>query len=213
MWLYILAVILLTLWLVGQIRIGGRLEYSQVGLRVWIRVANFYIRIFPWKKTKLQREKTLKQKETAKTLDGPEKPEKSWREKIGGSWAYIRELVPLALDGVKKFYRAMRVDTLSLHINLGGTDPADLAMTYGRLNGILGGAWNPLVKALHVKNGMAKVQMDFDQPETTVYLNVIASLKLGQAFRMGIWLGREGFRRIRTVQKQNRGTQQQRKAA
>ena len=46
----ILLCVVIVLVLIGQIRVGCKAEYDQDGVQVFVRVAAFYIRVFPLKK-------------------------------------------------------------------------------------------------------------------------------------------------------------------
>lgn len=47
--LKVLAVILLALFLLGLIRVGGGGEYSAQGLTAWLKLGPFQIKVFPLK--------------------------------------------------------------------------------------------------------------------------------------------------------------------
>ena len=195
--LYICLAVLAVLFLVGQIRVGVQVEYQAGGLFAWARLGAFRIPLFPLK------EKPEKKKKNAKKPK-KEKPPKPLNEKVGGALDYARELLPIALEAAGMFYHRLRMDTLELELTVGSDDPADTAMRYGQASAALGSFWYPLTEAFHVKDGHAKVNLDFDAKETVLYAAASLSLKIGQILWLGIYIGvkaLKGFLAVRKKQK------------
>ena len=66
-------------------------------------------------------------------------------------------------------------------------------MLYGEANAALGALWFPLTKAFKVKDGRARVKLDFDAPGITVYGAAALSIKTGTV----VWIGlRAGFKAL-----------------
>ncbi len=194
--LFVLAVVVLALLLVGQIRLGGRAEFNAQGFFLWIRLGRFQIKLLPMKQ---KREKTTPQKPKEPTKKKePKRPKKErppapLTEKLGGALEYAQALLPVGLEAAKGLWRGLRVDVLELELTAGGSDPADAAMLYGRANAALGALWRPLTKAFHVKDGTARVKLDFDAPGTTVYGQAALSIKIGTV----VWIGlRAGWKAL-----------------
>ena len=194
--LFVLAVVVLALLLAGQIRLGGRAEFNAQGFFLWIRLGRFQIKLLPMKQ---KREKTTPQKPKEPTKKKePKRPKKErppapLTEKLGGALEYAQALLPVGLEAAKGLWRGLRVDVLELELTAGGSDPADAAMLYGRANAALGALWRPLTKAFHVKDGTARVKLDFDAPGTTVYGQAALSIKIGTV----VWIGlRAGWKAL-----------------
>lgn len=184
--LYILAAVALVLFLIGQVRVGGRAEFSARGFFLWVRLGLFQIKILPMAP---KEEKPAKPQKPKKKKE-PKRPKKEKEpvplpEKVGGALEYAQELLPVALEAAKGMWRGLRVDTLELELTAGGGDPADAAMLYGQANAALGALWFPLTKAFHVNDGAARVKLDFDAPGTTVYGQAALSIKIGTV----VWIG------------------------
>lgn len=189
--LHILAVVILVLLLIGQVRVGGRAEFNADGFFLWIRLGKFNIKILPVKpreEKEPQKPKKPKEKKEPKK-SGKEKPPTPLSEKIGGAMEYAQALLPVGLEAAKGMWRGLRVDVLELELTAGGSDPADAAMLYGQANAALGALWFPLTKAFHVKDGTARVKLDFDAPGTTVYGTAALSIKIGTAVWVGLRAG------------------------
>lgn len=194
--LFVLAVVVLALLLAGQVRLGGRAEFNAQGFFLWIRLGRFQIKLLPMKQ---KREKTTPQKPKEPTKKKePKRPKKErppapLTEKLGGALEYAQALLPVGLEAAKGLWRGLRVDVLELELTAGGSDPADAAMLYGRANAALGALWRPLTKAFHVKDGTARVKLDFDAPGTTVYGQAALSIKIGTV----VWIGlRAGWKAL-----------------
>ncbi len=189
--LHILAVVILVLLLIGQVRVGGRAEFNADGFFLWIRLGKFNIKILPVKpreEKEPQKPKKPKEKKEPKK-SGKEKPPTPLSEKIGGAMEYAQALLLVGLEAAKGMWRGLRVDVLELELTAGGSDPADAAMLYGQANAALGALWFPLTKAFHVKDGTARVKLDFDAPGTTVYGTAALSIKIGTAVWVGLRAG------------------------
>ncbi len=187
---YILTAVALVLFLIGQVRVGGRAEFNAQGFFLWVRLGLFQIKILPMSPKEEQPVKPRKPKKRKE----PQKPKKEKEpvplpEKIGGALEYAQELLPVVLEAGRGMWRGLRVDTLELELTAGGGDPADAAMLYGQANAALGALWRPLTEAFHVKEGSARVKLDFDAPGTTVYGTAALSVKIGTVTRIGLRAG------------------------
>ena len=65
----ILLCLLIVLLLIGQIRVGCKAAYDHEGVQVWVRVASFYLRVFPLKKK--DKQKPEKKKKARKKKEKP----------------------------------------------------------------------------------------------------------------------------------------------
>ncbi len=194
----VLALVLLALFLLGQLRIGVRGEYTADGLTAWARIGPVRIQLYPLKKDK----KAPKKRKAPKPKKEKAEPEK----KSGGGAKALLKLLPLALEAAGQFRRKLQVDVLYLEVTAGAPDPADAAMIYGRTNAALGAAWQPLNAAFHIKDGRAAVRVAFDREQTTVYGTLAMSIKLGQALWLVLYFGGRallGLLRARKEEKNN----------
>lgn len=191
----VLALVLLVLFLLGQLRIGVRGAYTADGLTAGARIGPVRIQLYPFKKNK-------KAPKAPKPQKGRMEPEK----KSGGGAKPLLKLLPLALEAAEQFRRKLQVDVLYLEVTAGAPDPADAAMIYGRTNAALGAAWQPLNTAFHIKDGRAVVRVAFDREQTTVYGTLAMSIKLGQALWLVLYFGGRvllGLLRARKEEKNN----------
>ena len=163
----VLLCVLIVLFLIGQIRVGCKVAYDQSGAQVFVRLGAFRIRVFPLKK-KNRAEKPKKEKKPKKKKQKKPKEPVPLKEKIGGALGYAQALLPILLGSVKYFGRKLQIDTLHLILTAGSPDPADAASVYGKATAALGALWYPLTDAFDVKDGYARVDLDFESPQMTL---------------------------------------------
>ena len=214
----ILGIVLIVLFLIGQIRVGVAAEYAKEGLTVRARLGLIRIKVFPLKKkeeTNPKKKKSKKKKEkkqkgkqetsasaaagadsdaqqavAADTSENKkEKAEKTFGEKVGGGLDLAKQFVPLALEAAGCFWKKLVMDELELCLTAGGSDPADTALLYGRANAAMAALWEPITNAFHVKDGHAQVRIDFDAPGMTLYGKAALSLKSGQILWLAVYFG------------------------
>ena len=212
--LFILAVVVLILLLIGQVRVGGRAEFSGAGFFLWVRLGSVWLKILPMEPKEKKPHTTQRPKEK-KDLKKPkkEKTPVPLPEKIGGALEYAQALLPVALEAAKGMFRGLRVDNLELELTAGAGDPADAAMLYGQATAALGALWVPLTKAFRVKDGSARVNLDFNAPRMTVYGKAALSIKIGTVVWIGLRAGWKALFGLLAARKRLKRKRQQRKAA
>lgn len=204
----VLIAVLLVLFLIGQIRVGGQAEYGAAGVTVWIKVGRTKIQVVPAK----SKDKPAKQKKV-KNKPQKEKPKQTLLEKAGGALDYANELLPIVLKAAGQFKQKLRADKLILELTVGGTNPADAAMLYGQASATLGAVWYPLTEVFHVKDGRAHITVDFDAEETTLYALLSLSLKLWQLLWLGLYFGLKALLAFLAVRREQKRMEKGRKAA
>lgn len=206
---WIAMLVVLCLILLGQLRLGAGGKYTPSGAEAWARAGPLRIRFYP--KTSKHTPRKTKLRKAAK----PTKPAKSAKGErppagAGGLWEQLQAYLPLILEAAGYFRKKLRIDRLDLCLTVGGGDPGDAALWYGRANALLGAVWLPLNQAFDVAEGRARVQVDFDAASPTLYGEFALSLKLGQLLWMGLFFGWKGI--VTLLQNRNR-QKQHRKAA
>lgn len=181
--LIIIGCILLAVWLISLVRIGGAVEYSEGGLTVRARLGPFSFRVFPLGEKKPKAEK--KKKETKRKPAGEGEPPEPKR---GGDFALVKEILPLAAEAAGRFKRKIRVDRLYLDFTSGGADPAKAAMAFGYANVALGMIWPLLEHNFHIKDRRIRTAVDFQRASPILYLYAVCSLTIGQAAALGVAL-------------------------
>ena len=202
--------ILLALFLIGQLRIGVDGQYGEDGLQVRIRLGAVRLKVYPTNpKPEGQTKPKPKPKPKKKEQPNEKKGKKLTLEDI---LELARQFVPLALEAAGCFWSKLVVDKLDIHIVVGSHDPADAALLYGQLHGALGAVWQPLTQAFHVKDGRGRVEVDFNSSSITLYFHGALSLKLGQILWLGLHFGGKALAKFLKFRKAQKANKQARKA-
>jgi hypothetical protein len=194
--------ILLLLILVGQIRLGGRVEYSQEGVKAWVRVCGISKQLFPKptltrsqeakaaEKKRKKEEKAARKKEAkAKKKEKAPKPEGEPKKKSGGSLELVRQLLPVVIQALGALKRRIRIDRLIVHYVAGGTDAAQVAISYGKLSAGAAGVVALLDNNFKVKRQEVTMDVNFLAESPTIYLDAGLSLTVGQILYLAVRYG------------------------
>ena len=180
-WLLIPAAVVL----LGFVPIGIRLLYDSGGLRLDALIGPVKVHILPGKKKEGGKEKKPKQKnEQKKAVQSKANPSPK-----GGSLTDFLPLVQLVLDFLVEFRRRLRVSCLELNLVLGGGDPCDLAVNYGKACAALGNLWPRLEEFLEIKKRDVKIQCDFEASKTLVTARLDLTISVGRILTMAIYHG------------------------
>lgn len=180
------ALILLILFLLSRLRLGGTAEYSAAGFAAWIRMGGLRLRVFP-RKPKKKRDKPKKpKKEDRKKKDTREK---SAGTKPGGAVSLVLDCLPLVGEAARRLKRKLRIDRLYLDLTVGNDDPADAVDAYGRANAALGILIPFLEQNFDLRDRRIRTAVDFELEKPAIYLNAALSYTLGQLLAFVFWLG------------------------
>lgn len=164
------------IWLIGLgiivslafVPLNLRGEYDGSGARAWLQVGSWKYPLYPRKKSApKQRRKPIASKHVN------ESPAK-------GSSKEFKSIVSILFDVVKDLHRKLHVDMLELKIALGDSDPADLAIKYGRVCGLIGTFLPQLEQVLVIKQRDVDVSCDFFASKTVITSKLYLSLTLGR---------------------------------
>ena len=180
----VLGIILVFLFLLSLIRVGGDLEYGVPGLHIRLRFGRFHFTLYPMKPKKEKPEKKKKQKERSKPAEAPQKP----KEKTN-PWEIIKEFMPVVSDAAGRFKRKVRIDRLDMDLTVAAGDPATAAIAYGAANGFLGMMIPILENNFIIKERRLRTRVDFDSKSPTVWLAAAFSLTIGQGMALSLHIG------------------------
>lgn len=186
--LKVLAVILLALFLLGLIRVGGGGEYSARGFTAWLKLGPFQIKVFPLKKKKEKK----KEKKTAAAKKAQPKPQKPTEEKSkqGSALARVREFLPLICEAAGALKRRIRIDKLYLDYTLPGKeDAAAAAMSFGYSNAAVGMILPLFEQNFDVKERRVRTAVDFNADSPKIYVYTVISARLGQLVSFALRFG------------------------
>ena len=145
--LKVIGIILLIFILIGFLRVGALMQFGDE-LRVQLSVGPFRFTLLPAKEKKETPKKKAKEKkpksegEEAKQKKKPSLPKPTKEE--------LRDLITTALSALKetakRTCKRLRIDPLEILVVFGGTDPADIAQTYGYASAAMWGVMPHLEK-------------------------------------------------------------------
>ena len=205
----VLLCVVIVLFLIAQIRVGCKAEYDQEGVRVFVRAAGFHICVFPVKK-KEKKQKPKKAKKSKKEKKAKEPV--PMKERIGGAVGYVQTLLPVVIKAVGYFFKKLQIDTLYLRLVAGAPDPADAATVYGTAVAVLGALWQPLTQAFDVKDGNARVDLDFESDQMTLSAAAALSIRIGQILWLAVYFGIWALVRFLSERKRQKNEKKLRKA-
>lgn len=199
-WLIALGILLL----LGSIPLGVFVRYDSGGplVRIVAGVLRFTVIPLPKKKKKAPKEK--KEQPPAEGKKAPPKPAEE-PEKKGGSLRDFYPLIQVGMRFLNQFRRKLRVDDLVLKLTLGGDDPCDLALNYGRAWAALGNLVPVLERFFHIHRRNFEVQCDFTAEETLIEVQAKLTMPLGQLAELGIVYGYLFIKELLILKKKRKG--------
>ena len=117
----------------------------------------------------------------------------------GGAWSNLKPYLPVFRNLLLGLRRRLLVRRLEFWVKLGGDDPCDLAIRYGRAWACLGALQPLLDRALRIRRKDVQVDCDFTAEDTEVDLRV--DLVLCPARLLGLLL-RQGPALLRIYEEQ-----------
>lgn len=177
-WLIALGV----LTLIAILPVGVSALYNENGPRILIIAGPARISVFPAKKKEKKDKETKTQKKATKNPT----PKKTTPKKKGGSISEFLPLVDVVLDFVAAFGRKLRVNHLELKLILGGGDPGDLALNYGKGWAALANLMPLLDKAFVIQKRDLEVECDFLADKTTIIARLDLSITIGRLLSLAV---------------------------
>lgn len=197
----IAGVLLLLLWLLSRVRLGVGASRTREGEnRAWVRVGPKRVTLWPRPEKKPGPAKEKKPKAQKEKKPKKEKPPRRplTREQIA---ALVQRLLALALEAGGMFRRKLCIDVLELDLVVGEPDPADAALHYGKASAALGALWGPLTSAFQVKDGRARVDVDFQRERWELWGRFQMTLTVGQLTWLGLRCGVKALHIWREIRK------------
>lgn len=203
-WLITLGILTALAWL----PLGVDVKYGETGPMALLVLGPARLTLYPWKKKpeekKTEKPEKAREKRAEKKKEEPAAPA-AGEEKKGGSLADFLPLVQVGLELLNGFRQKLRVDILELKLTLGGDDPCDLAVNYGKAWAALGNLWPRLERFLVIKKRDAEVQCDFTASETKIYTRLKLTITLGRLLALGAVYGVKGLREFLKLRKKRKG--------
>lgn len=179
--LKVIAIILLIIFLIGNIRVGGIAEYSSQGLKVWGRAGLIRLQVIPAKEKG-------KDKKPEKKKEKKETPKEEPRKK-GGPLHLVKLYLPLVGEAAGELKRRIRIDKIYLDLVTAARDAAGAAMAFGYANIAIGILWPLIGNNFEVKDHRIRTGVDFEAQSPTVYVNAAFSARIGQLVSFTVRFG------------------------
>lgn len=203
------------LTLLAVLPLGVRIRYNADGPLVRVIIGPLKITVFPLpKKEKKEKKKTKtepEKKQEEPPLPKPPKPPKKKKEKTeskqekGGSVLDFLPLVKLALNFLGDFRRKLRLDNLYLRLIMGGGDPCDLAVNYGKTWAAVGNLQPVLNRIFVIKKQDIEVECDFTADETLVIARLDITITLGRLIGLIVVYAVKAIKEFLSIQKKRKG--------
>lgn len=178
--LKLLAAVVVVLFLVGRIRLGGIGEYSGEGLKLWLRVGGFTPLVYPKDAKKKDKEKKKGKKPELETQE---------EKRTGGSFALVKDCLPLVGEAAGELKRKIQVDRLDVDLISGSADVAGAAMAFGYANMAYGMVWPVFAQNFKVKEHRFRTAVDFTAESPVIYIKAAFSARLGQLLSFTLRFG------------------------
>lgn len=201
--LKVLLVILLVLFLLGRIRVGGDGEYSADGLFVRVRVGPISVRVFPLKKKGEKKPAKKKEKATKAARAGAEEEQEPEKPKKGGALDLVKAGLPLVGEAAGELKERIRIDLLRMDLLFGGTDAAQTAILFGMSNALIAPLLAVFQQNFEVKEHRVRTAVDFNEKTITLYLRAAFSARIGQLLSFALRFGWKFLMEYRAVKKNN----------
>ena len=174
--------------LIAILPVGASVQYDCDGFRGAVIAGCFRIPFFP-KVKKEKKKKHDKQPVKAKKTTPRTAKQTEQKEKKGGNLQDFLPVLDRVLDFLAILPRKLRIKQLDLLLTLGGGDPCDLAVNYGRGWAALGNLVPLLERAFIIKKRNMEVQCDFLSESTTIVARIDISITVGRIFALLIRWG------------------------
>lgn len=171
----ILAALAAVLVLLSLLRVGVRVLYAPSGLTLRVKVGPAPVTLLPRKaRKKKKRPKEAKASPPARSR--------------GDMLTMLRQSLPLVAEGAGRLKRKVRLDRIYLDVTAAAPDPASAAVAFGGINAAIGMIWPLVEQNFNVKDRRIRTRVDFEAGQPTASLDAAATLTVGQAVALALWL-------------------------
>ena len=181
-WLIAATMLLLIYWT----SFGIYAAYNVSGIAVQLRIGPFKGVLYPYSGSK-NKKGTVKKNGAEQVKQATAQSQK----KSGYSLKDLLSLLQMVFDLLVDLKCKLRMNLLALQINLGGSDPCDLALNYGRTWAAIGSLVPQLERFFVIKKRDIRVSCDFNSSQTEINASVLITITVGRVICL---LGYHGFR-------------------
>lgn len=196
MWWLILPAILVVLLLI-PVGITGKYQNSESYL--WLRIGVVHFSLYP-KKRKRSKISTGKRQKNEQ-FEGKQ----SVNKKPSGSVSDYFPLFDLILDFLDTFRRKLRINNLVFKLTLGGEDPCDLSVNYGRAWTVLGNLQPHLDRYFVIRKRDLEILCDYTSEKSSLYAELDMTLTVGNILTIAGYHGVRFLRKFLKIINKRKG--------
>lgn len=168
--LIVLVAVIVVLWLLSRIRLGGAAAYGPQGFTLKIIAGPLRIQVIPGKNP----EGKARKKRSKEKTKQPESP------RGAGALSRFRELLPVICQAAGELRRKIRIDQLDLDLVWAGENPASAALGFGGAHAVIGMIWPLIDHNFHVKQHCFQVGVDYQQRHPAIAVEAALTMTVGQ---------------------------------
>jgi hypothetical protein len=192
---YILGALVLVLALLLLTPLRVRASYDRGAVAVGIRYGPVKIALYP----RPEKKKPEKEKAEKAPPEKEKKPKaKPNRQQIRYSLNTLPPILGRALGRVR---RRIRIEPMKLHLLVAGTDPADTAELYGKLEAALGAFLPALHRYVTIRDQDVRLFLDFQEENMDCIADIGVSLRPWDALVIALGAGGGLLKWLRGYQK------------
>ena len=195
-WLIALGIVVL----LALLPLGASVSYDSDGPVVKILAGPVKLQVVPAKKKKPKKKKEPKKEKKAESKGTAKKENKK-----GGSITDFLPLVKLVFQLLGDFRRKLRVNRLEMNLVMGGGDPYNLAMNYGKAWAALGSLWPLLEEYFVIKKRDVEIQCDFEASETLITARLDLTITLGSLIALVFVYGFKAVKELINIMNKRKG--------
>ena len=194
-WWMTLLVIFAVLVLIGCIPVGVDARYGADGIFLAAKIGPFRLQLLPQKPKKKKKKPAKKQQPAAKPAK--KKPaEKKKNPLLSGGVDGLMQLLTLALDTLGDLRRKLRVNELTLHVTVPGSDdPAKAAMNYGRAWAAIGALTPAMERLFVIIKRDIRPELDYNETQMKADAHLVTTITIGRSLALALRAG-VGFLKI-----------------
>ena len=178
--LWIVGIVLFLLLVIFLSRVGAEVVFgAETG--VTLRLGPVRVQVLPRKEKTKKPKKEKPPKKRKEEKPKKEMPKITVRAILRG----LPELWGIAKKGLRMTFRRIRISPMEISAVIGGEDPADTAILYGKLNAAMWTVMPRLEEWIHIPDPHIHMEMDFTAEETKVSGTVGASYRIGDLLAIG----------------------------
>lgn len=185
----VLCIILAIVVIIALTPVGVRARYDEDGPVVWAKIGPIRVKLYPLP----EKDKPQKEKKKKKTKEKKE-PEQSPQQQAakGGTFERIKQLLPHGITAVKRFFKGLVIQKLTVYYQVVAEDPAKAAMQYGYGWAAIGMVTGLVENSFTVKDRDLQVFVNFEEhAEKRIFVLAELTIRIGRLFYVGFGFGIE----------------------